>query len=210
MRIPLIVACFTMSSGGAIAGNSFVMPDGLNRAPAMVLHCTSDGANAAPCGTVSNPLIVGPIQNGATASNQTVEISAQQSLSQTVGTPVDGVYTGSGAGSVVSVLKALAQNLAAGVPSVPVGGQPVSRSISIGAQQSTALFATNSARHYLAFQAPSGTGIWVNLVGGLAAPNGIDCAYFSAGAFYESGNFVNRGSITVYAPVAITISAWEG
>jgi hypothetical protein len=62
----------------------------------------------------------------------------------------------------------------------------------------------------MAFQAPQTSFIWVNFIGGVAAPNAPDCAYFPAGAFYESGQFVTRGAITVYSPVVATISAWEG
>jgi hypothetical protein len=111
---------------------------------------------------------------------------------------------------MVSLLKALAASFANGVPAVPVGGQPVSRCVVLAAQQSTVLFVTNPLRHCLALQAPSNTAIWANLVGGTATPNGVDCAYFSAGSFYESGAFVNRGSITVYAPIAVSLAAWAG
>lgn len=210
MRLELATSGFILAGGAAVAGNSFVMPDGVNRAPAMVLHCTSDGATAAPCGNLANPLVIGQVAGSATASNQATEISTQQILSQSVGTQSDSAYTGTGAGSIVSLLKGLEQSLTDGVPSVPVGGQLVSRSANLLAEQSTVIFNANASRHYLAFQAPPGTGIWVNLIGGTAAPNAVDCAYFSAGTLYESGNFVNRGSIAIYSPVAATISAWEG
>ena len=51
--------------------------------------------------------------------------------------------------------------------------------------------------------------MWVNVVGGPAVPNGPDCAYFAPGSFYESGQFINRGAITVYAASAAMFSAWE-
>lgn len=92
----------------------------------------------------------------------------------------------------------------------PFAGPLVSRSISLAAGQSTQLFPPNGARHYFAFQAPQSTYVWVNTMGGTAAPNAADCAYFAAGTLYESGNFVNTNAITIYAPVAVTVSAWEG
>jgi hypothetical protein len=92
---------------------------------------------------------------------------------------------------------------------VPVGGQPASRSASIS-QTSTTVFPANAARRYLAFQAPQASFIWVNFVGGAAAPNGRDCIYFAAGSFYESGQYVTQSAITIFSPVAATISAWEG
>lgn len=148
-----------LAATAARAGGSYVLPDGLSRAPAVTLHCATQGMNAAPCGTAANPVTVS-----------------------------------GGAGVVV----------------IPVGGAPVSRSLSLAAQQSTTLFVANPARRYLAFQAPQGSPIWVNLVGGTAAPNAPDCIYFGAGSFYESGTYVNRNAITVYSPVAATISAVEG
>jgi len=92
---------------------------------------------------------------------------------------------------------------------VPVGGQPASRSASIS-PTSTAVFPANTSRRYLAFQAPQNSFIWVNFVGGTAAPNARDSIYFAAGSFYESGQYVTQGAITIYSPVATTISAWEG
>jgi hypothetical protein len=97
------------------------------------------------------------------------------------------------------------------VPALPTGALLTSRSIAtVQAQASTPLFPANPNRHYLAFQAPAGNPLWVNFMGGIAAPNAVDCAYFAAGAFYESSSFVNRGSITIWSPVAATVSAWEG
>jgi hypothetical protein len=62
----------------------------------------------------------------------------------------------------------------------------------------------------LAFQAPAGGSLWVNFLGGIAAPNGADCVQLSAGTLYESGPYVTRSSVTIYAPIAATVSAWEG
>jgi hypothetical protein len=92
---------------------------------------------------------------------------------------------------------------------VPVGGQPASRSTSISPTSAT-LFPANPSRRYLAFQAPQASFIWVNFLGGTAAPNAHDCIYFAAGSFYESGQYVDQGSITIFSPVSATISAWEG
>jgi hypothetical protein len=78
------------------------------------------------------------------------------------------------------------------------------------AGQSVILFPANPSRRYLSFQVPTGTYLWVNLLGGVASPGGIDCAYFGSGMLYESGQFVNTGPVSVYSPVAITVSAWEG
>lgn len=145
--------------GMAASGNSYVLPDGINRAPAVTLHCAVQGSMAAPCGTAANPVIV---------------------------------------------------SAGAGLIAIPVGGPPVSRSLSVPAAQSTTLFAANPARRYFAFQAPQGSALWINFTGGPAAPNAPDCVYFSAGTFYESGAYVNLNAITIYSPTAATISAFEG
>jgi hypothetical protein len=190
----------------ASGGNSFVLGDGTNRAPAMVLHCVGANGMAAPCGVPSMPLSVLPPAGSATATNQNAEIAAQQSLVQVLGTQADPVY-GSGAGSVISLLKGILQSWSGSIGTA--GGTLTSRSMNVAAQQSVQLFPANPSRRYLAFQAPAGSFIWVNLVGGAAAPNGLDCAYFTAGSLYESGPFVNRGAIFIYSPVATPISAWE-
>ena len=190
----------------AMAGNSFLLSDGVNRAPAITLHCVGPGGSAIPCGVASQPLIVAPTAGGATAPNQATQILSQQAMVQSLGTPADPAYV-SGTGSIVALLKGI---FAGGTSSsVVAGGVPISRSLPVGAQQSVQLFAANPARKYLAFQAPAGSFIWVNFLGGTAAPNGLDCAYFTAGTLYESGPFVNRGAITVYSPVGAAISAWE-
>jgi len=92
----------------------------------------------------------------------------------------------------------------------PIGGVLTSRSLALPAGQSVILFPANPSRRYLSFQVPTGTYLWVNLLGGVASPGGIDCAYFGSGMLYESGQFVNTGPVSVYSPVAITVSAWEG
>jgi hypothetical protein len=153
---------------------------------------------------------VAPSAAAATSANQATEISVQQVMSQALGSPADPIYT-SGSGSMVSLLKGLSAALANGIQAMPIGGQPVSRTLSnLPAMTSTALFSANSARHYMAFQAPQGNSIWVNFLGGTAGPNLPDCVYFPAGSFYESGAYVNRGAIVVYSPILTTISAWEG
>ena len=146
----------------------------------------------------------------ATAGNQIVQINAAQAAAQATGTTADQPYGGGGAGTMVALLKSIWAATNVGVPSLPVGGTLTSRSTTLIAGNSSALFPANGGRHYLAFQAPQTAGIWVNLLGGVAAPNAADCAYFAAGSLYESGQFVNRGAITVYSPTSVTISAWEG
>lgn len=193
----------------ARAAGSFVVSDGLNRAPAMVLHCVQPNNSAGPCGTAAQPLIVSPSGPMANSTNQTTQIQAEQATAAALGTQQD-ISATSGTASIVALLKGANSTLAAGVGANPVGGTLLSRSLSIPAQTSVSLFPANPNRHYLAFQAPAGTSIWVNLVGGTASPNGADCAQFAAGAFYESGQFVNRGAITVFSPVAVSMSAWEG
>ena len=125
------------------------------------------------------------------------------------GTQQDSPYTG-GSGTTIALLKGIVATLAGGIPAIPVGGSFISRSTSLSAAQNTALFPTNAARRYLAFQVPAGTSVWLNFLGGTASPNGVDCVQFGAGTFYESGGFVPRGLVNVYTPVAVNISAWEG
>ena len=206
----LLTAAFFISLGGpAMAGNSLLMQDGISRAQAFTLHCTSDNVTTTACGVPSQPLVVAPVSGGATAGNQAAEIAGQQVLLQSIGGQLDNPYPGSGAGSMVALLKSLFAILTNGVAAIPVGGQPVSRSKSLNAATSTVLFSPNSARRYLAFQAPPGTAVWVNFVGGIASPNCLDCAMLPAGTLFESGNTINQGAITVYSPVATPISAWE-
>jgi hypothetical protein len=207
-------AVLLVGSGPAWAGTPYVLQNSLNRAPAVVLHCSTGGNVVVPCGTAAMPLVVtggtgGSNVGSATATNQQAQITAEQTSATALGTPGDSLYTG-GSGSVTSVLKGVWSVLGGGVSAVPIGGVPVSRSLSLVAQQSMQVFPGNAGRHYLAFQVPQGSYVWVNLLGGVAAPNGLDCAYFAAGTFYESGQYVNRGAITFYSPVAAVLSAWEG
>ena len=202
-----VFCCVSPCTG--IAGSSYVLPDGISRAPAVTLHCAGSGSSAAPCGTSALPVVVAPSAGFATSANQGAELSVQQSLYQSLGTQSDPVYS-SGPGSIVSLLKALAAALTSGTPALPVGGQPISRSTPIAAAQSVQVFPANAARHYLGFQAPQNTAIWVNFLGGVASANGTDCVLIPAGTIYESGQFVDRGAVTIYAPVAVTIAAWEG
>ncbi len=211
MRV-LCAAVLILSSGKVFAGTPYVLQDGVTRAPAMVLHCKTGGNVVVPCGTTTTPLVVTGGTGGggsATASNQQSQIAAEQSSATALGTPADTPYAG-GSGSVTAVLKGVWSVLGGGISAVPIGGVPTSRSLSVAAQQSITLFPVNASRHYLALQVPQGSYIWVNFLGGVAAPNAVDCAYFAAGTFYESGQYVNRGAITVYSPVAATVSAWEG
>ena len=192
----------------SLAGSSYVLPDGTNRAPAVVLHCVGSNGNAVPCGILTNPIVVSAPLGGPSSTNQLLQISSAQASAQALGTTADGAFTG-GAGSVVSLLKGLWGTTSSGVPALAVGGTLVSRSTMLAAGISTNVFPLNPSRHYLSFQVPQSSGVWINLIGGIAAPNTIDCAYFAAGTFYESGSFINRGALTVYAPVSVTFSAWE-
>jgi len=208
------VAVLLLGGAPAWAGTPYVLQNSLSRAPAVVLHCSTGGNVVVPCGTAAMPLVVtggtgGTNSGSATATNQQAQIAAEQSSATALGTPADTLYAG-GTGSVTSVLKGVWSVLGGGVSAVPVGGVPISRSLSLVAQQSTQVFPGNASRHYLAFQVPQGSYVWVNLLGGVASPNGLDCAYFAAGTFYESGQYVNRGAITFYSPVAAVLSAWEG
>ncbi len=193
----------------AMAGNSYVLPDGISRAPAVALHCVTGSGTASPCGTSSEPIFVTPSSVAASSANQATEITTQQGISQGIGTPADPAYQ-TGSGSVIALMKGVYSWLSSGVTEVPAGGALASRTLSVQAGASTALFASNPSRHYFGFQAPQTGAVWINFIGGVAGPNLPDCAYFPAGAFYESGQFVNRGAVTVYSSVSITISAWEG
>ena len=200
------LALFSLA-GPARADGSFPLSDGTNRASAVTLHCLSASGIAVPCGSASVPLIVNS-PAGASSGNQAAQLALEGSTAAAAGTVSDTVYTG-GAGSLISVLKGLWNVINSGISAVPVGGSPSSRSSNLVAQASTILFPVNGSRRYFAFQAPQGTAVWVNFLGGAAAPNAADCAYFPAGAFYESGQWVNRGAITMYSPVGTTVSAWE-
>ena len=212
MRILLhVFCCTTLLTTSAFAGGSFLLPDGINRAPAIALHCVGVGNIAVPCGTAISPLVVSslPSAGASSSSNQVSQLAIEASTALVLGATTDASFTG-GPGSLVSLLKGLWTVLGTGVPALPVGGQLTSRTINLVALQSTSLFSTNLGRKYLSFQVPQSTYVWINLMGGAAAPNAPDCAFFAAGTFYESGQFVNRGAITVYAPAAVTLSAWEG
>ena len=207
MRVLTFFVALLSLSASAKADGSYPLADGTNRASAVTLHCANSSGIAVPCGNLSSPLVVNA-PTGATLANQSTQIASETSIATASGSTNDAAYSG-GAGSVVSILKGLWNVVSGGIPAVPVGGSPLSRSASVSAQTSTLLFPANNIRRYFAFQAPQSTAIWVNFLGGTAAPNGADCAYFPAGAFYESGQWVNRGSITVYAAVGTVVAAWE-
>lgn len=207
MKTLVFGALFLAAAIPAHADGSYVLPDGTNRAPAVTLHCVAPGGGAVPCGTSGTPMVV-TVPTGATAGNQASQITAEQSSAAALGSVTDTPYSG-GSGSLAAILKGLWGALTSGVAAVPVGGAPISRSAMLIANTSTAVFPVNAQRRYIAFQAPQGTYVWVNFLGGQASPNGTDCSYFPAGALYESGQWVNRGVISVYAPVAVSFSAWE-
>ncbi len=210
MRSIVVSACIMgLLTSPAAAGSSYVLPDGTNRAPAVTLHCLGPAGNAVACGTASNPLVVTAPGGTASAANQAAQISAEQSSAQALGTVGDAAFNG-GQGTMVALLKALWAAATTGVPALPAGGTLVSRTLSLQAATSTQVFQVNPLRKYLSFQVPQGSAVWINVMGGPAVPNGPDCAYFAAGTFYESGQFINRGAITVYAPSAAVFSAWEG
>lgn len=198
----------TLISSVAAAGSSYVLSDGTNRAPAMTLHCVSAGGVAVPCGTNAYPLVVSAPLGASSSANQTLQITAEQASALGIGSINDSAFAG-GPGSVIALLKALWGSSLAGVPALPAGGTLVSRTTSLVAATSTTVFPVNPQRRYFSFQVPQGSGVWINLMGGTAAPNAADCAYFAAGTFYESGQFINRGAIAVYAPVGVMFSAWE-
>jgi hypothetical protein len=211
MRIAVIgvVLICSFQPASAQTGNSFVTSDRVNRAPAVTLHCVGPGNVAVPCGTATQPLYITNSVALATAGNQATEIQSQQAISTAAGTPGDPAYSG-GAGSVIAVLKGLYSALAGGVTTIPDSGNFTSRSGTLAAAQSIVLFPANTGRHFLAFQVPTGSAIWVNFLGGAATPNGTDCVQLSAGTLYESGSLVTRGAVSVYTPVSAGIAAWEG
>ncbi len=230
-RSALLLIATAITGGTAHAQSSTLTQNRVDRASAVTLDCVNVTTGLAiPCGTLLNPLVVtggSTVAGGsASATNQQTQITAEQAISSAAGTQADALYGGSGNTTLVGVLKGvfsllngtLAVKETAALPSgsnvigqvAPVAAPLVSRTITVAAGTSTTLFAANAARHYLSFQAPQNTGIWINRVGGTAAVNGADCAYFAPGALFESGNYVNSGVITVYSPNAVTISAWEG
>lgn len=229
--LAVALALLALSTLHARAQSSVVTQNGIDRAQAVTINCVAPGTNiAVPCGTTANPLVVtggGSAGNSsASATNQQTQITAEQATANATGTQGDTTYTGAGATTLVGALKGLfaelggtlTVNQATALPGgtnmigqvSPIAAPLVSRTITVVGGQSTTLFAPNMLRHYLSFQAPQSTGIWVNRIGGAATPNGADCAYFSPGALFESGNYVNNGAVTVYSPNAATISAWEG
>jgi len=209
MRISAFILLALMPVGAAQAGNSYVLPDGVNRAPAVTLHCASDSSHAAACGTAQAPLVVVSPTSPSVQANQVAALVAGQTTAQGIGATTDSPYV-SGAGSVIALLKSISTAATSGIPSLPVSHAPVSRSSGLLAGQSSAIFPAVTGRHYIAFQAPNSTAIWVNFLGGPASPSGADCVYFAAGTFYESVGFVPSGAITIYSPISVSLSAWEG
>ncbi len=207
MRPFLLGLALVTLSIPARADGSYPLAGGTNRASAVTLHCLSASGIALPCGNTSAPLVV-VAPTGASLANQAAQIASEASTASAAGGISDAAYSG-GAGSLVSLLKGLWAVVNSGISAIPVGGSPLSRSVNLVGQTSTLLFPVNGSRRYFAFQAPQATAVWVNFLGGLAAPNAADCAYFPAGAFYESGQWVNRGAITMYTPVSTAVSAWE-
>ena len=74
---------------------------------------------------------------------------------------------------------------------------------------STQLFAA-STRRYLAVQAPAADDMWVNINGGAAAINGVDCVRVPANTFYEFETFVSQTAIFYYtAAASATFAAFQ-
>ena len=207
MRVSIALALLIGLSDPAMADGSYPLADGTNRASAVTIHCLNSSGIATPCGSAASPMVVNN-PTGANLVNQSAQVVSEASMATAAGNTGDVPYSG-GAGTIVSVMKGLWSIMNSGIPAVPVGGAPLSRSSTLVAQTSTAIFPANANRRYFAFQAPQSTGVWVNFLGGSAIPNGVDCAYFPAGAFYESGQWVNRGAITMYSSVGAAVSAWE-
>ena len=153
----------------------------------------------------------------ATATGQVSALTQQSATATASGTPADAAYSGSGSGSLIALLKgifaeeatgntsltAIAANTAAPAPRVLV-----SRSVATtAAGTSSALVAANAARRLLRVQAPQGSGVWLNLLGGTAGANAPDCLYLAPGDVFE-GQDTNAATYWC-ATGGLVLSAWE-
>lgn len=121
-----------------------------------------------------------------------------------------GTYTSSGALVVSdSALDSTIANARVGT-NPNVAGALVSGSGTTVAAASTQIFAANSARQYLAIQAPASADLWINPNGGTAGVNAADCFRVPANTFYESRNFVSSAAINYYcATGALQFAAFQ-
>jgi hypothetical protein len=72
---------------------------------------------------------------------------------------------------------------------------------------STALVSANAGRRLLRVQAPQGAGVWLNLLGGTAGANALDCLYLAPGDVFEGQD---TNAVTYWcATGGLILSAWE-
>lgn len=98
----------------------------------------------------------------------------------------------------------------------PGGGGFTDRSTTIVPGEADTVVAYNAQRCYLLIQAVGGGGtldLWINMVGGIAAPNTEGSFKLPAGSTFQSGPVVPSGPISIYsmgsAPDTI-VTIYEG
>ena len=153
----------------------------------------------------------------ATATGQASALTQQSATATASGTPADAAYSGSGSGSLIALLKGIFAEEATGNTSLttiatntaaPAPRVLVSRSVATtAAGTSSALVAANAARRLLRVQAPQGSGVWLNLLGGTAGANAPDCLYLAPGDVFE-GQDTNAATYWC-ATGGLVLSAWE-
>lgn len=111
-----------------------------------------------------------------------------------------------------AALEALISSGALTVVSQTPGGTPTSRSLVTVATTSTQLMAANASRKYFKIAAPQTQGVWLNFIGGTAAPNGADSYFLGAAQIWETStpNYVTQAKISYYSTAAsLEIAAEE-
>lgn len=91
----------------------------------------------------------------------------------------------------------------------PVAVTPLSRSKTVGAAVSTALFAANPARKAMMFAMPLTSDGWVNFLGGAAGPGLADSFYMTPGQSFTSPDWVPQTPVNVYVTSGGMVPAME-
>lgn len=92
----------------------------------------------------------------------------------------------------------------------PLAGPASDRSAIIPAAANTVLVAANANRKFLMFAMPSTSDGWVNITGGVAAPNLAGSFYLGNAQPWNSGAFVPAGQISVYVTTGGMVPVAEG
>lgn len=163
--------------------------------------------------SVADSILDGTISAGAVATtNAAIAAIISGGKLSVVDSILDGTVTAGAVATTNAAIAALITGGALTVVSQTPGGTPTSRSLVTVATTSTQLMAANAARKYFKIAAPQTQGIWLNFIGGAAAPNGTDSYFLGQGQIWETSTpeYVTQGKISYYSTAAsLQIAAEE-